>query len=428
MRGDGSVFKTTNNGKPVWAYRWRQNNRPHTKFFPRTEEGRKAAEALKKAKRGELQSGIKGCSLSLHDSIVNYLETYKLHDVRPSTYQRHVDTLYAIPKWLREDIPLDQITTSDIKKGMNELAEQLSTSSIRKVYDIINATYKAAIADKKVTDNPVSALKRPQLEVKEKAIYTDSEIFRLFRTIRHVQTSGVFHSMKHDYYTIFLLLLTTGVRIGEALALRWEDFDWTEGQEEVHIQRTLDSHCINKDKTKKGTQRFNSPKTSKGDRFIPLFSRHLIKRLKAMRPSENPVGQIFATASGNALSYQNFAKTWSAIGREYARRCPKCGQHRPNDWECPNHHHITRRRTQCPICKEDRPRLWICPNCGTTVSELHKSPHTTRHTFVSYMLNHGIPIKYVQAIAGHADSSVTVDTYGHAPKHLRDEVKSTYRK
>jgi integrase len=428
MRGDGSVFKTTNNGKAKWAYRWNQAGRTHTKFFPGTEEGKRQAEDFKKVKRVELQDGIKGCASSLHDAIVDYLETHKLNDIRPSSYQRHIDTLYAIPAWLRTDKRIDEITADDVKKGLNEVGERLSKSSTRKVYDLINATMKNAVANKKLRDNPMATLKRPQIEKAEKEVFTDSEIFRLLRTARYIQTAGKFHSITHDYYTIILLLLTTGLRIGEALALRWEDIDWTDGKEEIHIQRTLDSHFINKNKNQKGLQRFNEPKTNKGDRYIPIFSKHLVKRLKDMRPSEDAKGQVFSTRTGTALSYHNFVKTWSAIGKEYARKCPHCGHRRPNDWTCPNGHHVTRRRVQCPVCKAEQPKEWTCPDCGTLVKELHKSPHTTRHTFVSYLLNHGVPIKYVQALAGHADSTVTIGTYGHAPQHLRDGVKSTFRK
>lgn len=428
MRGDGSVFKTNNNGKPKWAYRWQQNGRTHTKFFAGTEDGRKEAEEYKKHKRVELQDGIKGCASSLHDAIVDYLQTHKINDIRPSSYQRHIDTLYAIPAWLRVGKRIDEITADDIKKGLNEVGERLSKSSTRKVYDLINATMKNAVANKKLRDNPMATLKRPQIEKAEKEVFTSTEIFRLLRTTKYIETAKKYHSLKHDYHTILLALLTTGMRIGEILALRFTDIDWTEGREEIHVQRTLDSHFINNDKSKKGQQKFNPPKTGKGDRYIPIFNKSLIKRLKRLRPSEDAKGQVFETKNGTALSYHNFAKTWQIIGKEYARKCPHCGHRRPNDWTCPNGHHVTRRRTQCPICNEEQPKEWTCPDCGTLVKELHKSPHTTRHTFVSYLLNHGVPIKYVQALAGHADSTVTIGTYGHAPQHLRDGVKSTFRK
>lgn len=147
-----------------------------------------------------------------------------------------------------------------------------------------------------------------------------------------------------------------------------------------------------------------------------------------MQPTENATGQVFATKSGNALSYAAFHKTWAAIGREYARRCPHCGCKRPNDWYCSNKHHVTRRALFCRECGEQRMHEWTCPDCGTVVKELHKNPHSARHTFVSYLLNHNIGIKVVQALVGDADSSVVLDVYGHAPANLRKAVKEQFRK
>ena len=53
MYGNGSIFLTKNNGKTRWAYRWRQDGKTHTKFFPATDEGKKLAIAFKKEFGGQ---------------------------------------------------------------------------------------------------------------------------------------------------------------------------------------------------------------------------------------------------------------------------------------------------------------------------------------------------------------------------------------
>lgn len=424
MYGDGSIFLTKNNGNARWAYRWRQGGKSHTKFFPGTEEGKRLATAFKKVMRTELQRGIKGGHQKLHDAMLDYLRDYKLGKIRQSSYNRSIDTLFAIPKWLRNK-QLKKIVKDDINKALNETG--LSKSSKAKMYDLIKATMKNAVDNFQISESPCKELKRPKVPKSPKSVFTTSEVFRMLRTIHYIQNAGKFHSIKHDYYVLFKLLLH-GLRIGEALGLRWTDFSWIEGDEKVHIQRTLDSHFINTDKAKKGLQLFNPPKTISGDRWVPLMSKDLIKRLKEMRPSEDATGQVFATVSGTALSYHNFIKTWFAIGREYARKCPHCNHKRPSDWYCSKNHHVNRNALTCKECGEERPQAWTCPVCGTVVTELHKNIHTCRHTFVSHYLNHGVSVKVVQAWIGDADSSVVMDVYGHAPENLRRAVKEQFRK
>jgi len=57
------------------------------------------------------------------------------------------------------------------------------------------------------------------------------------------------------------------------------------------------------------------------------------------------------------------------------------------------------------------------------VKEIHKSFHTTRHTFCSYLVNQGVPITTVQYLAGHASSTVTLDTYSHKAENYREVLQ-----
>ena len=344
------------------------------------------------------------------------LTTLKLHHITEiqNAVQPYIDTLYTIPKELL-DKRIDKITPDDIQDAINTIEYMISSNASLKAYDIINSALKNAVNNDKIRKNPCISIDRPHYNPKEKEIYTTEEVMRMYRAIRYIRSNGTYHSIKHDYFTLFMFLLFTGTRINEALGARWEDITWTEGKEEIYIQRTIDSHAPH--------QTARTPKTTAGRRHIPL-SKRLLRRLKKLRPNgEESKGYIFATATGNALGYHNAWKTWDAIGRECARECPSCHEKRPNGWTCSHGHHVNRRGLKCRECGEERPEEWTCPTCGTLVREIHKSFHSTRHTFCSFLVNAGVPITTVQYLAGHASSTVTLDTYSHKAENYRDVLE-----
>ncbi len=407
------IHETDVRGEKKYYFSIAINKRRTRRFFPHTEDGLTAAinayEDISQNKR----DGIVGTSDILEKVIIDYQQTYKRGNVKSSTYNRNIDAIYTIPEDLLSK-RVDSITADDVQRAMNTIEDMLSSNAAIKAFDIINSSLRNAMNNRRIRWNPCTSVSRPRYSPKEKEIYTTDEILRVFRAIRYIHSSPVYHSIMHDYFTLYMFLLFTGVRINEALAIRWEDITWTPDAEEIYIQRTIDIHA------KKQT--VTEPKTASGKRHIPLDSR-LVRRLKKMRPSEDATGYVFSTRNGTALGYHNAWKTWDAIGRETARECPQCHTKRPNDWYCSHGHHVTRRSLVCKQCGEERPQQWTCPNCKTVVAEIHRSFHTTRHTFCSFLVNAGVPIPTVQYLAGHASSTVTLDTYSHKAENYRQVLE-----
>jgi integrase len=75
-----------------------------------------------------------------------------------------------------------------------------------------------AVRDKHIRDNPLEDVKAPKQERKEKHVLTPDELRRLLETVRGGRFEGVFY-----------LCSLVGLRIGEALALRYEDVDLERG-------------------------------------------------------------------------------------------------------------------------------------------------------------------------------------------------------
>lgn len=408
------IHETEVRGVPKYYFSITVDKQRHRGFFPHNDNGLNTAINEYESILQDKKDNIKGTSDTLEKAIINYQQTYKKGKIKDSAYSRNIDTLYTIPKELL-DKRIDKITPDDIQDAINTIEYMISSNASLKAYDIINSALKNAVNNDKIRKNPCISIDRPHYNPKEKEIYTTEEVMRMYRAIRYIRSNGTYHSIKHDYFTLFMFLLFTGTRINEALGARWEDITWTEGKEEIYIQRTIDSHAPH--------QTARTPKTTAGRRHIPL-SKRLLRRLKKLRPNgEESKGYIFATATGNALGYHNAWKTWDAIGRECARECPSCHEKRPNGWTCSHGHHVNRRGLKCRECGEERPEEWTCPECGTVVKEIHKSFHTTRHTFCSFLVNKGVPITTVQYLAGHASSTVTLDTYSHKSENYREELE-----
>jgi len=120
---------------------------------------------------------------------------------------------------------------------------------------------------------------------------------------------------------LYVLALTTGLRLGELLALRWADIDWAAGA--LHVQRTVV-------RTRQGVQ-FHPPKTARGRRRVPLGPLALRalrahrKRQHAERLRLGPLWAeqdlVFPNAVGRPIERQNLVRRDYRIALAAVGRC-----------------------------------------------------------------------------------------------------------
>lgn len=162
--------------------------------------------------------------------------------------------------------------------------------------------------------------------------------------------------------SIALLLVLTGLRIGELLALRWKAIDLTAGTLRV-IETVYDGH-------------FDTPKTDRSARLIPLGSEAVVLFKRLRQDQVNPNSLVFATQAGGPL----------------------------------NRHNLLRRYLK-PACK----KLELG---GITW-------HSLRHSHATMLDATGAPLGTVQALLGHSSSEITREVYLHAiPDDQRKAVAS----
>ena len=360
LRKDGRWYGAVQNG-------YNENGKPKMiTVYGKTEAEakRKLKEKIKLINSDELilqNNTIK--NITVEEYCTNWLKNVKVNELKPSSYDRKELTLSNQVYPSIGMLQLSQLSIDDVQKMVNQLKQkELSYSSIKKAYEAINACCKYAIIRGDLQKNPCTGVTLPKnLKHQDGDIkfYTEKQVESLLK-----QSTIKYNNGKNKYrlgYGIQLLLYT-GLRIGEALALTWEDVDIQNKTIKVNKNlKQVKNRDDNQSKYKIIVQ--NSTKTNSGTRVVPLNNKS-IEALKQIKEITGQYKYVFSTQTGKNMS---------------SRTC-------------------------------DRMFRKIQENCG--FKEIY-GVHALRHTFASLLFKRGVDVKTVSEILGHKDVSVTYDTYIH---------------
>ncbi len=351
MWGDGSFTYDKSRDKLVYDYADNTGKR-HKERFANTPAGKKQRDSFARTIRAKRDSGdLVSSSYTVGAWVLMFMETYKKPKLRDSSLERDLQSAAKLEPIA--NIPLDELKPVTVQNLYISLRKSLSTSSVAKVHRLLFGAYKAAYRLGEVKYNPMARVDPVKVRTKKIEIFTFKEILHIYRAFRVIKNDSQCRSVKHDYRMLFTILLTTGMRIGELLALRWENVNLE--SREINIYHTV---------SKKNA--IHDPKTPKGFRSIPLFYAPLVKKLYMAQNKgkvTNVTGYVFHTASGKPIAYGQVLKHWDHV------------------------------------CK---------------LSGVDKTIHAFRHTFATVALAKGVPLLEVSRILGHAQTSTTVNMYGHA--------------
>ena len=176
------------------------------------------------------------------------------------------------------------------------------------------------------------------------------------------------------FEALYVLAVTAGLRIGELLALRWQDVDLEAGGPTLRVRRTKS--------TAKSGPGFTTPKNGKG-RFISLTQR-AVEALKAHRAAQN-VERLKA------------GSLWQDNGLVF---CTYGG--RPLD-----SHNVSRTSFKPLLERAGLPNIRF---------------HDLRHTCATLLLSRGHHPKLVQELLGHASVALTLDRYSHVMPGMGEQT------
>ena len=294
---------------------------------------------------------------------------------------------------------LVDLKRSDVRGFYNFLAEErhIQVNTIDSIHTVLHQVLELGVEDDYLrynpSDNALKELKKARnFETKRRRALTvpEQELFESF-----LSKQGQYHR----WYPIFIIMLYTGMRVGEITGLRWCDIDLED--ETISVNHTLVYY--DKRDEERCTFSINTTKTKAGDRTIPMLPKvkdaFLMEKeyqeecgLRSKAVVDGYRDFIFVNRFGNVQHQGTLNKALRRIIRD------------------------------CNYDVLDRDH-------SEDVTILPKfSNHSLRHTFTTRMCEAGVNIKAMQSILGHADAETTLDIYAEATKDLKKAELISFEK
>ena len=254
-------------------------------------------------------------------------------------------------------VRLRELTTSRLDTFLVAL-RAISSSRQRKTKVVLGAMLGLAVRHDALAVNPVQQTSRIHREKSETRSLTLEDL-KTVRTALRDWTTKERPGPKatSDMADIIDLMLATGARIGEILALRWTDLALDHDRPNLTINGTI------KTEPGKGTYRKACPKSDSSVRTVALpgFAVNMLQRRRATL-KENPNGAVFQTRNGTWQQVNNVERRWRQIRLDTGL-----------DWVTPH----TFRKTVATLISE---RV----DADTAAQQLgHSSPAITREFYIS---------------------------------------------
>ena len=346
-------------------------------FYGKTE--REVKNKLKEFKKELIRNDFAEIQkATVKEYMENWLVNTKRVELKPSSYDRLEQTCnYQIFPFIGY-MQIHNLTSADIQNLINLLSDKgYSFSSIKKAYNAINACFTLAYNRGEVRRNPALCISLPNQIKKEASditFYNTEEIELIEKYALKKYRNGKY---KYENGWYIILLLYTGLRIGEMLALKWDNVNMRNST--IRVSGNLKAVKDRDEKSDKSYKTIEqSPKTKSGNRLIPLAdkAKEAIEYLSEHRHSDK---YVVATKNGKTISARN-------IDRTFRRIIETAGIDKP------------------------------------------AGVHSLRHTFASMLFKHGVDVKTVSEILGHSDVTVTYNIYIHVIEEQKTKAISLLNK
>ena len=289
-------------------------------------------------------------SMSLTDYVAAWMKTFKSGSVKPATYARLETSLTTVQSYTISRMQIKDITAFDIQQYVNELTQHgYGLTTIKKQLQLVTAPLKQAAAMHFIASDPSIGVRLPSADKVKKpskqiAPYTEQEQQRLWEQIDSATEPGVL---------AVGIMLETGMRIGEVMALKWSCVDIQ--RKRLKVEATI----LNPTDKKKSTYQ-NSPKTISSKRMIPLTPKaiEVLTKLKALYPESE---WVFPDSKGSYIGY----------------------------------------KTICNLTKQ------TCKNANIE----YRGEHVFRHTFATNCYYRNVDVKVLSKILGHSNVNITYNIY-----------------
>lgn len=285
-----------------------------------------------------------------------WLDYYVQPRTKQRTYEKYYKQIHKHVLPVLGDYDMDDLTAVTLQKFIAALIDKgLSANTVNGVITLLKTSLQRAVSVGVAQRQYSDFIVRPKTREKQVECFSKDEQKKIERY--------VFDKNKPKLFGI-VLCLYTGLRIGELLALTWDDVDLQKGI--ICVSKSCHDSWENGEYVKV----IDEPKTESSMRIIP-FPKQLLPRLKELK---------------------KLTKSGYVIGGE--------------------HVHGTQVRSYQKTFETLLKKLKIS----------HKGFHSLRHTFATRALECGMDVKTLSEILGHKNPMVTLKRYAHSMLEHKAEM------
>lgn len=240
------------------------------------------------------------------DWLNTWLENYVKPTAKYKTYIRYSEIVsqHICPRLgsyeLNELKPLvlQQFVTALSFNGNKKTNEGLAVNSVNGIITVMQSSLKVAYGIGEIAEHVADKIKRPKARKKQIACFSVNEQRKIEQAILNGEKPKMFG---------VVLCIYTGLRIGELLALTWQDIDFQKLT--VSVTKT----CYEgKGDTGKFTRITDAPKTGTSRRVIPL-PKQLIEHLKNIKRKSKSHYVISSCSDKKVISVRAYQRSFDAL-------------------------------------------------------------------------------------------------------------------
>lgn len=299
---------------------------------------------------------------TLGEFLERWLSDVVRPSVRPRTHTSYEQLVRLHLKPALGRLPLAKLTPQHVQRFMNEkLAAGLSARTVQYLRAVLRRALSQALRWNLVARNVATLVDAPKTKRNAVRVMSPEEVTLFLDAARGQR-----------FEQLLIVAISTGLRQGELLGLRWEDVDLPASVIHVrHSVQRLDSKLT-----------LTDLKTDRSRRTLrlPQIAAKALQTQRARQSEErlaaggrwNDLGFVFATSIGTPLDARN-------LTRHFARVLTRAGL----------------------------PRLRF---------------HSLRHSCASLLLSQHVPARAVMELLGHSEIRLTMDTYSHVMPQLMTEA------
>lgn len=315
------------------------------------------------------------------------------YDLKPTTKAnyKYMYDHFVRPKFGKKKIA--NIKYTDVKKFYYDLIQDktLKANTLDNVHTQLHPAFQMAVRDGLLRVNPTDGV---MAEIKKSHIWDRPQRHALTIPQQKAFTEYMKDNREyHGWVPIIMILLGTGMRIGECLGLRWDDLDFEKRIISVNHNITErpyeDGSCA---------KHIQTPKTRAGERTVPMIDEvfeaflqeYEMQKCMGYR-SETIDGYtnfVFLTTGGSVISASSVNRAIHGIAESYNKEETK-------------------------KAKLEKREAVLLPSF---------SAHNLRHTFCTRLCENESNLKVIQSVMGHADITTTMDIYAEATNEKKQEI------